>query len=664
MTYAGTHQICTLRTLRNLLHTLQLNPNYFNRKGRKDYAKDARYHCMPFSAYCGSPSIMLEYHLVISPPLQKTAMKAIAAFVSGLLLSAVLLLPTALRAAELEPFLTVKVSNINTLISVAERVATLADAANEPDFREVIRVVRDIRGFNFDGDFGFAAVIADDGSLNPMLVLPITDLWRVEFPESPEIFDSIRPFLARRSAERTDINSPMGTYAALQKEGYLVIVPADIADLVPADARTLFADLARYTYGMKLDLEKVEFETLEANLFGPILFMAMMQSPDMGEQLENMIELYRELYKELAMLSYGVAFNPQTADVELAYAFAWREGSDMAKMFTDYKREPTVFGGFRGTPANTVFSFGDSASWEKFDLKNSSMWALSMEQYEVLFEGIIEQIEMEDETGEAGKIARDVLDTVTNLYIAEVNRGASDSALSFNTDGTLLVAFDTVSLAEIQKLAELAVSFLLQRASFIAGLAEVNLAYTSIEGFTVSNVKVPIVETMEAFLGPAPGEVPASVRALTLNGFWAVKGGNQQAVAVAAGIDFDKAEQAFKTALEQTRTPAAVQKPIGVFSVQGLGRFLQQMVQPIVEKGFEDQPDEHGERHFESVKSVFAVLAAAGNDAAITMDTDITANQIDFGLRVSGRAIQAVIAAFKIAADAANPFVRPGIRNF
>ena len=32
LTYAETHQICTLR----------LNLNYFNRKGRKDYAKDAR----------------------------------------------------------------------------------------------------------------------------------------------------------------------------------------------------------------------------------------------------------------------------------------------------------------------------------------------------------------------------------------------------------------------------------------------------------------------------------------------------------------------------------------------------------------------------------------------------------------------------------------------
>ena len=35
LTDAETHPICTLRTFRNPLRTLRLNPNYFNRKGRK-----------------------------------------------------------------------------------------------------------------------------------------------------------------------------------------------------------------------------------------------------------------------------------------------------------------------------------------------------------------------------------------------------------------------------------------------------------------------------------------------------------------------------------------------------------------------------------------------------------------------------------------------------
>ena len=42
LTSAEMHPICTLRTFCNPLRTLWLNPNYFNRKGRKDYAKDAK----------------------------------------------------------------------------------------------------------------------------------------------------------------------------------------------------------------------------------------------------------------------------------------------------------------------------------------------------------------------------------------------------------------------------------------------------------------------------------------------------------------------------------------------------------------------------------------------------------------------------------------------
>jgi len=42
LTCAETYPICTLRTLRNHLHSLRFNPNYFNCKGRKEGAKDAK----------------------------------------------------------------------------------------------------------------------------------------------------------------------------------------------------------------------------------------------------------------------------------------------------------------------------------------------------------------------------------------------------------------------------------------------------------------------------------------------------------------------------------------------------------------------------------------------------------------------------------------------
>ena len=585
-------------------------------------------------------------------------MKTITTFVSGLLLSALLLLAPAVQAAELQPFFTVKVSNMNTLIAVAERFAGMADAADAPEFKEFVNVVRNMRGFDYNSIAGVAVAVGPDGELIPMMLFPITDLWRAEITGMPEIFDSIRPFLVRRDGGRFDINSPIGTFVALQKQGYLVIVPEDAFELIPTDARTLFADLAPYTFGVKLDLEKVEFETIEAQLFGPMLLMAMMTNPDMAEQLENVVEIYRELYNELAVVSGGIAVNPQTGDVEISGAMVARKDSGMGKTFAGYKEQPTIFGGFRGTPDNTVFSMGDSATQPALD--NNAMLDLNMKQYEAMFEGFLEQIEMEDETGELVELAEAAVEALLKIIDTESKREATDFALSLNTDGTFLFAIDTVSLAEIQKLAAIVVGF---ADSKIEGdtrtLIENNLQleYATIEGFKVSSIKIPVVATFELFLGPAPDD---TMNDLTLGVFWATKEGNKQAIATAAGLDFTKAEQAFRTALTQTRTAVPVRKPEGVFSLTGLGKFLEQTVYPIALKASESDPPES---ELEPFKKVIDLFKAAGNDATMTLTGEVKDVRMEAAFRVSGQLIQAVISAVRLGIEE-SPFVRPGFRDF
>ena len=590
-------------------------------------------------------------------------MKAIKTFVSGLLLSAVFLLPTTLRAAELQPFFTAKVSSINALIGVVEKISTMADFANDPSFREAVATVRSIKGFNLNGNFGFAG-IDDDGIINMMFVLPITDLWGAEIPDSPEIFDSLRPFLTRRGPDRTDINLPFGTLVALQKQGYLVVVSEDIADRIPADVRTFFADLEKYTFGIKLDLEKVELASIEGTIFGPILLFSMMADPDVGEQVEEAIEELRELYKEIAVISGGIVFNPQTADVELSGALVPRKDSNWGKVLAEYKQQPTIFGGFRGTPANTVFSLGDSMSAPPLPNQEKAL-ERSREQIDTVLAGVLEQIEMDDDTGEVTKAAKEVIDSLFKIVDAESKRGEQDYTLSFTIDGTLLFAFDTVSLAEIQKLAAAAVGFARQRVPAGAeAVLETNLAYTTVEGFSVSSFKLPIIAALETVFGPAPDDMPAALRALTLGGFWAVKEGDKQAIAVAAGIDFAKTQQAFGDALGQTRTPAPVQKPVGVFSMQGLGRFLQQTVQPIAEQAVAVEPDPFAESQVATFKKVVAVLAAAGDDATVTLLSDIKPSGAEVSYRISGKLIQAFISAVKVSIEASAPVMRPGLRDF
>ena len=589
-------------------------------------------------------------------------MRTITASLSGLLLSAFLLLPASVQAAELQPFFTLKTSSINTLVSVAEKVAGMADAANEAGFREFVNTVKNIKGVNSNGIIGFAAAVDDAGSINMILLLPITDLWGAEVPGFPDIFDSIRPFLVKKDGGKFEINSPLGAYVAVQKQGYLVITPESAADSVPADPTKLFADLEKFTLGMKLDLEKVEFETIEGNLFGPLLLMAMMNDPAMGEQLEGMVEIYRELYNEFAVISGGTVFNPRTADLEMSVTMVPRKGSQFAKLLAGYKQQPTIFGGFRGTPATTVFSFGDSATQPK--IEDNAMLKASIQQWESMLEGFREQIAMEDETGELSELAEEAAALILKILETESKKGVSDVALSMNVDGIVLGASDTASLVEIQKLAAMVAAFAADKVPDEAKalLAKnLNLGYATVEGFKISSVKIPVVATLELFIGPAPDD---TMNDLTLGVFWGVKEGNKQAIAVAAGLDFAKAEQAFKAALTQTKTAVPVQKPDGVFSIAGLGKFLQQTVYPIAAKAAE-RDGQSSQQELAVFRKVNEIFTSAGNDATITINSNIKSDRMEMGYHVSGKVIQAIISAVKLGAEEANPFMqRPIIQDF
>ena len=590
-------------------------------------------------------------------------MRATTTFMSGLLLSAFPLLPVSMRAAELQPFFALKTSSINTLVGVAEKFAGMAGAADRAEFREFVNAAKNVRGVNPNGIIGFVAAVDDAGNIGWVLLLPITDLRKAEVPGFPDFFDMIQPFLVPRGEGRFEINSPFGIYVAVQKQDYLTIAPEGVANQIPADPKTLFADLEKYTLGIKLDLEKVEFETLDATLFGPALFMAMMNNPDVGEQLENMVEVFRELYKEFATVSGGIAVNAQTADIEVSGMVVPRKGSEFGKSLAASKQQPTIFSGFRGTPATTVFSLGNS--WQTQPIENNAMLKTSTQQWEAIFEGFREQIEMEDETGELIELAEEVAASLLKIIETDSKRGSSDSALSLNIDGTLLFAFDTASLKEIQKLVAQVAAFAEKKAPEEAKTLignSLKLGYATVEGFKVSSIKIPVIPALETVFGrPAPDD---TMNDLTLSVFWAVKEGNKQAIAVAAGLDGAKTEQTFKAALEKTKTAVPVQKPLGVFSIVGLGKLLQQAVYPIAVKVVE-RSDQSPERELAIFRKVIEIFTSAGNDATITLDGNIKPDRQDVDYRVSGKFIQSVISCGKLMEEITNLYIpRPSIQDF
>ena len=584
-------------------------------------------------------------------------MKTIKTFITGLLLSAVCLLPISVRAAELQPFLIQKFAGINTLAAVAEKIATMAGVANDESFQYTISTAKSIKGVDHNGIFGVAAAADKDGDLVPILLLPITDLMSVDVPEFSEFFDMFRSFITPKGAGRFEINTPMGTYIAVKQQNCLVVVPEDAADQIPADAKKLFDDLDKYTVGTKLDFEKVEWDTLEENVFGMLLLPMAMADPAAAEQFESVIGIYQELYKEFALISGGIAFNPQTADVEISGTMVPHKGSAIEKSYAGYKAQPTIFNGFRGTPENTVISMGESASMPPFD--NKAMLDLSTTYWETILEGMLEQIELEDESGELTDLVKKGIESVQKISEAEAKRGAGDYALSFNTDGTLMFAIETVSLGEVQKLVTMIIEFVSKKmpeeGRSILG-KNLKRDYVTVEGFKVSSVNIPIIETIESIAGPAPSNDVDSIRDVALGVYWAIKEGNKQAIAVAVGLDPAKAEQAFRSALEKTKTPAPAQKPIGVVSVQGIGKFLQQTVYPIAVKAGDA-------KDMAEFKKVVDILASAGNDAVVSLDVNVKSGSVEAGYHISGKAIQALILAVKIVVEEAGG-LGPGSRDF
>jgi hypothetical protein len=293
---------------------------------------------------------------------------------------------------------------------------------------------------------------------------------------------------------------------------------------------------------------------------------------------------------------------------------------------------------------------GDSVSHSHpIDVMSMFSMELATQQYEILLNAALEQIDADDETGETGKFAKEVFDSIRKIIELESKSTTADYAGSLNTEGTLLFAMTTNALGEIQNFASLIGGFAAPRVNAIAGdfnidvSAAVKRDYVTVEGYKVSSFQFPMDKVVP--LIPAP-EAAEALKSVSPGVFWAVnEAAGKQAIAVAVGLDFAKTEQSFKAALEKTKTLVPVQQPLAVISVQGLGKLLQQTIIPIAEKAGAPAGE------LATFKKVVGILASAGNDATITVDVDMKPDQMGFGYHISGQAIQAIISAVKAAAE-------------
>ncbi|MDR3197625.1 MAG: hypothetical protein LBU34_07110 [Planctomycetaceae bacterium] len=546
-------------------------------------------------------------------------------FVTTLCIALSILFSASLRAEELKSFLTVKIASPETLLNIAEKIAELAGASKE--FDNAVVPFKDLPGLNPEGPFGF--VLHSDGEelKEPLFILPITDLKAVNLPG----FETITTGLKKLSNEKFLINSPLGNYLFYQKNGYVVVVSEESELAIPDDPKTLFAELEKTTLGFKIDFENTSLDAIETALALPQMFLAMQAGPQATQVIEQFNEALAKAYETISSQTLGISFDPKTADLNLTAAVVPRKGSETEKLLADYKNVKTIFSGFLGNPDEVIFSINsaNNAGSPQSDI-DAALTAIDQ-----FFEALFLQIEEQSETDEEAESNQLLAESLKKIVRATIQAGKSDGGASLDADGTLLLALTLGDTEELEKLG----ANIFERIKKEHDEDDVNeflkkylkKDYTAVEGFNVSSLKIPLEEAASGH------ELPEKLAKETVGLFWAIK--DNEAVAVAAGFDFDKTEKLFQQALTKTKTPVPLKQPSAIIALQPLGKLL---------KKYSDDtlPD--------TVTKSIELLASAVTDAKIIASSNVIGTTAQVKLSVSGKAITVLANIIKIFAASEN----------
>jgi hypothetical protein len=265
----------------------------------------------------------------------------------------------------------------------------------------------------------------------------------------------------------------------------------------------------------------------------------------------------------------------------------------------------------------------------------SSDIEVSIGMIEQFFDAALAQVEEQSETDEEAEFGKTAFDSLKKIAAATLEKGKYDIAVSLDADATLLLALTVGETAELENLGVKLFDRIKQKHDendvddFLKKYLKKN--YTTVEGFNVSSLKIPLEEVA------AEHAVPAKLANETVGIFWALK--NNEAAAIAFGFDFDKTEKAFQQALTKTKTPVPLQQPFLVFALQPLGKLL---------KKYSDNsfPD--------TVNKSIELLSASGTDAKITFSAEVVDSAMYGKFNVSGKAVTVLANMIKIFAKTEN----------
>ena len=557
-----------------------------------------------------------------------------AAWAISLCLTLSFLFTATVQAQELKPFLTLKVADPATLMSVAEKIADLT--GQRRDFDAGVASFKDLKGLNRKGPFGLVLQTDGEEIKNPLFVLPIEKLEDVDLPN----FEALMASAKKEGDGKYVINSPVGQYNMYQRKDHLLVTGADSEGELPGDVQKLFAGLDDYTLGLRIDLENTSRDSIDM-LLAPVTLLLAMQGGQAAQSAESMSEAIETLYNECRSMTIGITFDAKTAAAEIVASTIPKKGSDSEKQLIGFKDAKTAFSGFLGSGSNVVFSVGGVDSNTKAT-KDTTMATIDQ-----VIDGLLEQAEDQAETDEDFEFAENVAESIRTIIEATLDKGKSDLACSLDGNGTFLLATTIGDTDELKKLAKACFEHFkkMHDAEEADNVAEkyFKKEYKTVEGFVLSSFVLPLVDTNDP-------KIPSTLADKTISVYWGLK--ENDAIAVAFGFDPVETEKCFIEALNKTETPVAVRQPTAIFAFQPLGKLLDQYV-----------PKETKDSTMEKVVDL---LSAATSDAKITYSIKVDGEVLEGKLSASGSAVQVLMNLYRIftAADSAGTIDSTKIREF
>ncbi|MGL4593684.1 MAG: hypothetical protein ACRCUY_03025 [Thermoguttaceae bacterium] len=530
-----------------------------------------------------------------------------------------------------KPFMTVKVADIDTLLAVSKKITDLGNMPNE--YENTTKLLANFSGLN--NKTPLVIVVPSNGEelQSPMLFLPIGDLAAFLKNEGMAPF---REMFKKGAKDTYMLATPFGVFSVAQlKEG--VLLASAGAEIESNDYKTYISGMEKDVFAIKFDLKNASWDSIEGTLAPFMMIAAAQGGEQVAAQMEQSLEQLKLAHEQIASYYMGVLFDPKTADLAFNMTIEANKDTEYAAQFDLIASAKTMFAGFAGKKGAILSS--NSVSYIPEDQAETSIKALQL-----VIDGAKAQIEeSEDENAE---LVVDILGSVMEVVEATFNKKSIDSAMSLSADGVLMIAATIGDTAALETIVELlfdkvveqvgdndAVSAILQKC--LKQDVEV------INNFSVSAFNFDLSEIEN---------LPASLKGASINVIWAVQ--EDEAIAIAFGLDKNAVEKAFKAGLEATAKPVAVKQPMFSMSLKPLGELIQKYIGSIDDESID------------MLKKVADILVKIDSKSDITGSMTVKGTTATSTILVPGGVIEALLKFVNLVASENNVLNRSGITSF